>query len=150
MHGWLAENGEIVSDECAPYAIEGGATCRSLSSCKGVARVSKSYGLKDPTVQSIQKEILYHGAVVTDWSQPKGFGHIYSTGVVGKSLGENEDITHASVLIGWGVENGKDYWILRNSYGERFGMNSVMFVERGVNALRTEEGILGFEVELLQ
>ena len=46
---------------------------------------------------------------------------------------------HASVLVGWGEENDKTngdiqkYWILRNSFGEGFGMSGDMHLPRGKN-----------------
>lgn len=62
----------------------------------------------------------------------------------------NNDLTHASILIGWGTDDhGREYWILRNSYGTKFGMNSVIYVKRGFNDLRIEENIGGYEVEFL-
>ena len=109
--------------------------------------------LKNPSVQDIQKEILYNGAVSIDWSQPKHFSHIYHQGIVDNSMQNplSNDLTHVSILVGWGTDksSGTDYWILRNSYGAKFGMNSVMYVKRGINALRMEENIVGFDVELL-
>lgn len=61
-----------------------------------------------------------------------------------------QDLNHASVIIGWGEKNKQKYWILRNSYGESYGDNSVIFVERGTNAFRLEENLAGFDVELLE
>jgi hypothetical protein len=54
MHGYLAENGYIVTEECAPYVFHTkGLSCSSFSSCPGYARVSKSYELKNPSERRI-------------------------------------------------------------------------------------------------
>ena len=59
---------------------------------------------------------------------------------------------HASVIIGWGQgpeSDDKPYWIVRNSFGESFGMGGDMYVPRGQNAFQIETDIIGFEPELV-
>ena len=80
FQGFLAENGEIVSEDCAPYAGDKG-SCKKYSSCKGRARIKKSYALKNPSILSIQKEILYNGAVDTNWVSQPVFGG-YTKGII--------------------------------------------------------------------
>ena len=68
---FMAENGHLVSEECAPYiANTTSKTCSSFSHCAGVARVSNSYEKKHQGELAIQREILRNGAVVVDWYQP--------------------------------------------------------------------------------
>lgn len=95
--------------------------------------------------------MLYNGAVDTNWASSPALGG-YASGVIrsGKTNPSfEEDLTHASILIGWGEENGIKYWLLRNSYGDDYGVKSVIKIERGVNAFRLEGDLAGFDVELL-
>ena len=45
------------------------------------------------------------------------------------------DMNHSVVIIGWGVDKKTEqkYWIVRNSYGPKWGMNGDFLVARGTN-----------------
>jgi aminopeptidase C len=59
-------------------------------------------------------------------------------------------INHVVVLVGWGVDDkGTKYWILRNSWGDDWGLNGDFHVRRGRNDYAVESDMSGFEVELL-
>ncbi|XP_062024160.1 cysteine proteinase COT44-like [Rosa rugosa] len=52
----------------------------------------------------------------------------YSKGIVTGSCSTLLD--HAVLIVGYGSENGVDYWILKNSWGKRWGMDGYMYLQR--------------------
>ncbi|VDK24326.1 unnamed protein product, partial [Anisakis simplex] len=55
--------------------------------------------------------------------------------------------TQTMTVVGYGTQNGKNYWILKNSWGETWGMNGYIYYERGVESCGIEEGdLFGVEV----
>jgi cathepsin L len=57
--------------------------------------------------------------------------HNYESGIYqGCDYNQNIDIDHAVVLVGYGSENGTDYWIIRNSWGTTYGEDGFIRVLR--------------------
>lgn len=64
--------------------------------------------------------------------------------------GDNQQLpNHASIIIGWGQGSSGKYWIVRNSFGENFGMKGDMQIPRGNNAFQIESDIVGFDPVLI-
>lgn len=50
------------------------------------------------------------------------FGHIFL-----------QDVNHAVVAVGYGVENGIPYWLIKNSWGASWGADGYFKMELGKN-----------------
>jgi len=58
--------------------------------------------------------------------------HEYETGVFnGCKYEENMDVNHAVTLVGYGTDDQfGDYWLIRNSWGTKFGENGYIRIKR--------------------
>ena len=187
-HGYLAENGYLVSEKCAPYkAKTKGDHCKTYESCKPAARVQKSYFIGGAYGQSserrMMKEILRNGIVNGELNVPRVFS-FYQEGILsndheakmesylqmGQQSLQKEDkapttevtdrdledygvawmnLNHSVVIVGWGFDEKTQtkFWIVRNSYGKRWGMSGDFLVRRGENDFGIESETTGYFVE---
>lgn len=75
---------------------------------------------------------------------------LYTSGIIdARSCGQNID--HAVQLVGYGTENDKDYWLVRNSWGASWGESGYVRLERNSGVSGGTCGILtgpsGFSIK---
>lgn len=49
---------------------------------------------------------------------------------------------HAIEIVGWGEENNNKYWIIKNSWGDKWGRNGYFYIKRGSNTCEIENNIV--------
>jgi cathepsin L len=59
-----------------------------------------------------------------------GGWHDYATGIFDGGNHTNPDLDHLVQLMGYGSEDGKDYWLIRNSWTPEWGENGYIRVAR--------------------
>lgn len=66
----------------------------------------------------------------------------YRDGILDPSDDECEKTalgSHAMTIVGYGREHGKDYWLVKNSWGTDWGLDGYLKLVRGVNACGAAE-----------
>ncbi|XP_023233485.1 cathepsin L1-like [Centruroides sculpturatus] len=58
---------------------------------------------------------------------------LYKEGIYDDDNCSNEHIDHAVLVVGYGTENGKDYWLVKNSWGTSWGMQGYVKMARNKN-----------------
>lgn len=108
---------------------------------------------------NILEELMKNGPFVVSLTPDYGFLS-YSSGIYDsntqnwKTLGiikpEWQKVDHSVLLIGWGVENGIEYWKIMNSWGSHWGEKGTMRIKKGKNLINIESLGEAAIVELIE
>ncbi|XP_049871608.1 uncharacterized protein LOC126370667 [Pectinophora gossypiella] len=130
-----ARVGGYMSSADYPYTGQQG-KC-AFSKDKVVTKVLPGKSSKNNNEEEMKKLVQSFGPIsVAVYSSGGGF-KAYKKGVAtanSLSCSKNNRADHAVAIVGYGVENGVDYWIIKNSYGKKWGEQGFMKLERGKNA----------------
>ncbi|KAG6754965.1 hypothetical protein POTOM_040771 [Populus tomentosa] len=128
---WVINNGGIDTEANYPYTGVDG-TC---STTKEEIKVVSIDGYTD--VDETDSALLC--ATV---QQPISVGmdgsaldfQLYTGGIYdGDCSDDPNDIDHAVLIVGYGSENGEDYWIVKNSWGTEWGMEGYFYIKRNTD-----------------
>jgi cathepsin X len=156
----------LPSETCAPYMAKDGectgeGQCKScwpgdafMSGCKAKTNPGtgeccavkdvplykiEAYGsIPDGDELGIQREIYAHGPVAAMCNAEPLLD--YFAGVY-DNQGESKEQNHVVSIVGWGEEDQKPYWIVRNSWGTYWGEGGFCKILRGHNVLGIEDGV---------
>jgi len=93
------------------------------------AKVSGSYYTYEGDEDLMKKLVYENGAVVAAVKAAgpfKGYG-----GGVFSGCAPGDIPDHDVAVVGYGTENGVDYWLIKNSWGPQWGENGYIKLERG-------------------
>lgn len=136
-HGNWQCNDMNIARTCSTFPSNGG-TCVGLKKYPN-ATVS-NYGSVSGA-SDMAKEIYQRGPITCGIDAAPMLD--YAGGVFTK---KGKSVDHVVSVTGWGVENGVEYWHVRNSWGEYWGEMGYIRVEKGNNALKLEEQCAWAEV----
>lgn len=50
---------------------------------------------------------------------------------------------HAVVTLGWGVDSGTEYWLVKNSWSDQWGNKGFFNIKKGVDSCGIEDEVSG-------
>ncbi|KAF7268188.1 hypothetical protein GWI33_018650 [Rhynchophorus ferrugineus] len=126
--GYVVENGLDTESEYSYKAVD--QSCKASGS--PAVKISKYYDVSPDSEDAIASLVASKGPVgVAIYADPI---QLYDSGVyTGFCLDWEFLIDHAVTVVGYGSENGVDYWIVRNSWGADWGESGYFRLQRGVN-----------------
>ena len=144
---WFARNGGVSPHEGSyPYLDK----YPNLNCNK--ARYVRKWNSGAKVVQSIQdwscneeklKKMVYeNGAVLVGlYASDDGFVDYDGRGIFNQCT-RGEKPNHAVLVVGYGEERGKKYWLIKNSWGKNWGLNGHIKLGRGTNQCGVEKSCI--------
>ena len=133
---WLQQNGGINNDIDYPYkGVK--STCKKDASkyvnmkVTGYTKLGSSSSTWSPVDEDEIKEFLYETGPLAVALNANPL-QTYTGGILDKTSSQcsTSGINHAVTMVGYGTE-GKDYWIVKNSWGASWGESGYFRIKRG-------------------
>ena len=128
-------NHKLCSEKDYPYQAKDGTTCNK---CPGVTTVSGCLDVKSGDSIELRKVLLEQPVSIAIEADTFGF-QFYKSGVYSGKCGTNLD--HGVLLVGYGTENGEDYWLVKNSWGSNWGDSGYIKIKQGLCGVNLQPSI---------
>jgi len=152
---WMAEN-DITDETCSIYQARGhdnGLPCSDLEMCETcwpkagcstpkhylTYRVAEYGHIEGDQELAMMTEIYNRGPISCGISVPDDLVDKYNGGIF-YDMTNSTEIDHDISVVGYGIENGTKYWVIRNSWGTYWGEAGFFRLVRGVNNIGIESG----------
>jgi len=147
---WMNENA-VTDETCSIYMARGhdnGQECSAMTVCRNcnpgeacfVPDQYLEYGVDEYATisgeEAMKQEIAQRGPIACDIAVPDALEN-YTGGIFCDETGDM-DVVHVVSVVGYGVEDGKNYWLVRNSWGTHWGEEGFVRVCRGTNNIAIE------------
>ncbi|KAL3882312.1 hypothetical protein ACJMK2_028670 [Sinanodonta woodiana] len=109
----------IETEEEYPYKAKD-QKCK-YSSSKVVAKDTGCVDIKSGSESDLQKAVAFIGPISVAIDASHSSFSQYSGGVYVESACSSTELDHGVLAVGYGTEDGKDYWLVKNSWGESWG-----------------------------
>ena len=124
----------ICTEKSYPYEARDD-TCKN---CKSIFKIGGYHDVPTKQESALQNAAYTQPISVAIEGDHPSF-QFYSSGVYDGDCGYTLD--HGVLVVGWGVESGKDYWKVKNSWGGSWGDEGYILLARNVADKRGQCGI---------
>jgi cathepsin L len=121
---YIRDRGGISAQSDYPYTGKFG-ECRRAD--KPVNISVKGYGfVQSENSETFKRALVSEGPLTIGVDQTQESFMRYAGGIYFEPNCEENYLTHAVLLVGFGVEDGEEFWVIKNSFGVTWGENGYM------------------------
>ncbi|KAI3457165.1 hypothetical protein Pfo_013828 [Paulownia fortunei] len=137
---FIIKNGGITTEKNYPYKGRDG-KCDTAKEKDKAATISGYVAIPAGNGETLKAAVAKQPVSVAIDAGGYEF-QLYSTGVFTGYCGKN--LNHGVTIVGYGVENGEKYWLVKNSWGTTWGEGGYIKMKRGSP---DKNGICGIALE---
>ncbi|XP_019957495.1 cathepsin S, ortholog 1 [Paralichthys olivaceus] len=140
-YSYVIRNGGVDSERFYPYEHKNGICRYSVNGKAGSC--STFHILPSGDERALQEAVASVGPVAVAVNAMLPSFHLYRGGLYNVPNCSPRSINHAVLVVGYGTDNGQDYWLVKNSWGTAWGEEGFIRIARNKNNLC---GIASFAV----
>jgi hypothetical protein len=140
---WITNNSGITTGKDYPYKARQGKCDRSKLKHR-TASISGFRCVSTRSEVSLQNAVAMQPVCVGIHAVSFNFQH-YTKGIYNGPCGTK--LNHAVTIIGYGHEGKDKYWIVKNSWGDKWGEKG--FIKMKKNIARKQEGLCGITINVV-
>jgi C1A family cysteine protease len=139
---FIIQNGQC-SLSSYPYVSGTTKTAGSCQKCSPVVDISSCFDVKPNDQVSLRGAVSKQPVAIAISADTKLF-QSYSSGVITSSSCYTS-LDHGVLIVGYGTEDGQDYWLVKNSWSSLWGDNG--YVKIGRSSSANDAGICGIAMQ---
>ncbi|CAG7825242.1 unnamed protein product [Allacma fusca] len=125
---YIKDNGGIDTEDTYPYEAKDD-KCRYKKRDKG-ADDKGFVDIPEGNEDKLMKAVATAGPVSVAIDASHESFQFYSEGVYYDKDCSSTDLDHGVLVVGYGTENGQDYWLVKNSWGTSWGLDGFIKIAR--------------------
>ncbi|KAJ4817417.1 hypothetical protein LUZ62_029983 [Rhynchospora pubera] len=141
---WVLDNGGITTEANYPYTSGTGKKNQRCDSTKigDYAVTITGYGYVTPYSESSLMSAVASQPISISIDAGGTDFQLYSSGIFAGTCGTS--LNHAVLAIGYGTDNGTNYWIVKNSWGTGWGDSGYIKMQKDIS---NTAGLCGLAIE---
>lgn len=125
---YIIDNKGIDTEASYPYTAEDG-TCQFNASNIG-ATIKSFTELPHGDEKALQNAVSKVGPISIGIDASNDSFQSYTDGIYDEPNCSSTQLDHGVLIVGYGTENGKDYWLVKNSWGTVWGIKGFIKMSR--------------------